>query len=242
MTTAPTPFHGPRASHRFQLALIAAIAVIAIGALVLVLADVFPGSSSSKGVRGSGAAAAQTRDLAAFNAVDLAGSNVVTIHVGGRQSVVVHADDNLLSRITTRVKAGSLVIGNTPGAFTSKSPMSVNVGVPSLTALALSGSGVVSTTGVTESGLTVRLSGSGVIHASGSVTRLNVVLDGSGDARLEHLVASDVHAVVSGSGRILLTATKTLDASVTGSGAIVYRGNPAHVTTGVTGVGAITRG
>ena len=66
----------------------------------------------------------------------------MTVRVGGKQSVVVHGDDNLLSRITTRVRAGSLVIGNTSGSFTTKAPMSVDVTVPSLDALALSGSGV----------------------------------------------------------------------------------------------------
>ena len=34
-------------------------------------------------------------------------------HVGGEQSVVVHADGNLLDRVTTRVRGGKLVIGNT---------------------------------------------------------------------------------------------------------------------------------
>jgi hypothetical protein len=51
-----------------------------------------------------------------------------------------------------------------------------------------------------------------------------------------------VHAVVSGSGLIQVTATTSLDAAVPGSGTIIYSGNPPQVTTSVTGSGAVTRG
>ena len=52
-------------------------------------------------------------------------------------------------------------------------------------------------------------------------------------------MADDARAVVSGSGRIVLTATKSLDATVSGSGAIMYGGNPEEVEQSVTGSGAI---
>jgi hypothetical protein len=80
------------------------------------------------------------------------------------------------------------------------------------------------------------------VRASGTVTGLDVSLGGSGDAQLGQLAARDVHAVLSGSGRIVTRATGTLRASVPGSGTIVYTGNPGHVTTSITGSGTITRG
>jgi hypothetical protein len=54
------------------------------------------------------------------------------------------------------------------------------------------------------------------------------------------LAAGTVHAVLSGSGNIFVTATRSLDASVSGSGTINYAGNPPNVTKSVTGSGAIT--
>ena len=192
------------------------------------------------GMMGSGTEAAQTRRLAAFSSVDLVGSSNVTVHVGGGQSVVVHADDNLRSRVTTQVHAGTLKIGTT-GSFTTNSPMNVQISVPSLKALTLSGSGVIAAGNIQAQRLSVRLSGSGVVRTSGTVTRLDVSLGGSGDAQLGQLAARDVHAVLSGSGRIVTRAADTLQASVPGSGTIVYTGNPAHVTTSVTGSGTITR-
>ena len=51
-----------------------------------------------------------------------------------------------------------------------------------------------------------------------------------------------MHAVISGSGLIQVTATASLDAAVPGSGTIIYTGNPPQVTTSVTGAGTVTRG
>jgi uncharacterized membrane protein len=242
MTVAPSPIHSQRVPHRFHivLAAILVLLLITLAVVLLVRYDVFGGSSSSTGVQGSGVGATQRRELASFSGVELAGSNNVTIHVGEAQLVAVHADDNLIDRVTTEVRAGDLVIGNTPGSFTTRSPMSVEVSVPALTALILTGSGNVSVSGIDAQRLTVALSGSGFLIASGTATRLDVMLSGSGDAELEQVIVSNVDAVVSGSGQIVVTATKSLSASVPGTGAIVYSGNPAQVTKKVSGTGAIS--
>ena len=113
------------------------------------------------------------------------------------------------------------------------------VRMPSLSSVALSGSGIVTAENVDAKALTLTLPGSGVLRAGGTVGRLDVTLSGSGDAQLAELVARDVHAVVSGSGRILVHPTGSLDASVPGSGAVMYVGNPASVTSSVTGSGAV---
>lgn len=240
MTVAPTPLHGRHTPHRHQVALVAVLALVVGGVLlVLVQQDVFLGSSSSNGIQGSGRTASQARELPPFTGVDLAGSNVVTVRVGGSQAVVVRADDNLLSHVTTAVRSGTLVIG-TKGSFTTRSPMRVAVTVPSLDALTLAGSGVGSVQGIDALRLHVSLSGSGVVRASGAVSRLDVSLSGSGDAQLGELVARDVRASVSGSGRIRVVATGSLDASVPGSGAILYSGDPQRVHTSVTGEGTVT--
>jgi hypothetical protein len=240
ISSPPRP-SGEAASHG-QRGLVTALVLGLVALLVLVLvlgALLARGGSPGSGVQGSGIAATQSRALATFSSIDLPGSNNVTVAAGGR-SVVVHADSNLLGNVTTRVVAGTLII-DTTGSFSTKSPMSVEVTVPSLTAVTLSGSGQISVTGIDASQLTVSLPGSGAIHAGGTVTRLDVTLDGSGLAQLDNLVARDVHAVVTGSGLIRVTATASLNAAVSGSGAIIYSGNP-QVTSSVTGSGTVTGG
>jgi|SRR5690348_15737945 hypothetical protein len=221
------------------LRLLALILAVALGAGAVVLL-VQRGGSPPSGTKGSGVPGTQARDLPAFDRVELAGSNDVMVHVGGKQLVVVEADDNLLDRVTTRVRTSTLVIANTPGSFTTRSPMRVDVTVPSLSGLTLSGSGNVVVSGVRADRFDVSLSGSGTLTGSGAATRLDVTVPGSGSVEFIPLAAKTVRAAVSGSGSIFVTATERLDASVSGAGAILYAGHPTAVTKNVTGSGAIT--
>jgi hypothetical protein len=243
MTVARTSVHSGREQHRSRSVLAAVLAFLVGGLTVALLyhLDVF-GASSSSTTEGSGVSARQARDLAAFNRVELAGSNNVVIRVGEKQSVVVRADDNFLDRVTTQVQSGELVIANTPGSFTTRSPMSVEVEVPTLNALTLTGNGNMVVSGIEAESLMVSLPGNGTLTGSGTARRLDVTVSGSGTVQFTRLVANDARAVVSGSGSIFITATKTLAASVSGSGAILYTGNPQDVTKSVSGTGAITGG
>jgi hypothetical protein len=229
----------PSAPHRqrdLSAALVLAVAVVVVLAAV-VAALLARGLSPGSVLQGSGVAATQSRALPKFSSLDLTGSNRVTVDVGRRQSVVVHADSNLLRHVTTRVVAGTLVVGTT-GTFTTRSPMSVDVQLPALAAIKLSGSGEISVNGIDAPRMIVTLSGSGALYASGTATQLDVTLSGSGLAQLGNLVARDIRAVVSGSGLIRVTATSRLNAAVPGTGAIIYAGNP-QVTSSVTGTGSV---
>jgi len=241
MTVAPTSVHPRPEQHRSRWALVAILSFLLGGLAVGLLyqSDVFRGSSSST-TEGSGVSATESRDLDPFKSVELAGSNNVLIRVGEKQSVVVRADHNLLNRVTTDVQSGKLVVGNTPGSFTTRSPMSVEVDVPTLNQLTLAGSGNIVASNIEAHSLEVILSGSGTLNGSGAAKRLDVRVSGSGTVHFERLAATDARTVVSGVGSIFVTATKDLDASVSGVGAIVYSGNPQHVTKSVTGEGAVT--
>lgn len=209
------------------------LTVLALLSLAAILAAVLIHRTSSL------TPATQVRTVPPFSAVDLAGANNVVVRVGGTRSVAVHADENLLRRVTTHVRSGTLVIDTTPGDLAAKRPMYVAVTVPALDGISLEGTGNMMVSGLRSRRLTVALPGSGVIHATGSAARLDVRISGYGTAQLGRLTAHDVNAAVSGDGSITLTATHSLDAAVSGSGTIVYGGNPAHVTTSVTGQGTI---
>jgi len=242
MSTAHTPLHRRRAPGRLRRALAVLTVLLVAAILIALLVDRIFYSSSSPAGTGSGVAATQGRSLPSFGDVDLAGANNVIVHVGARQSVIVHADNNLLSRVTTRVRSGSLVIGTTPGTLNAKSPMFVDVNLPSLSALRLQGDGNITVAGINSGSLSAVIAGSGTITASGTTTRLDVAISGSGTAQLDQLIARDATASIPGSGTIMLSATRSLNASVPGSGTILYHGNPHHVTTRVTGSGTISPG
>jgi putative autotransporter adhesin-like protein len=240
MSTAPAPVPHGGARRRLPGTLGAIGLLLLAAILVMLLVDrVFFAHTSTSAGTGSGVASTQARPASRFTAVDLAGFNNVVVRAGARQSVVVHADSNLLTRVTTRVRAGRLVIGTTPGNLAAKSPMYVVVTLPSVEAITLRGAGNITVSDLDSRRLTVRLPGAGMVRATGRATRLDVTISGSGTALLGQLVARDVKAGVSGDGSIMVTATHRLDARVSGTGTILYAGNPAQIARRVTGDGTI---
>ena len=242
MTLAPTSVQSGRGPQR--LPWIPVLLAFVLGGLAVALLYHFDvlGSPSSSLIEGSGRAATQSRDLPSFESLELTGANNVVIEVGGKQSVLVRGDDNLLDRVTTTVRSHTLVIGNRPGSFTTRSPLSVEVTVPALAAVTLAGSGNIVFDGVRAKRLEVSLPGSGTVTGSGTADSLGVTVGGSGTVRLTRLVAQAVRAELGGTGSIFVTAKASLDASVSGTGSILYAGDPRRVTKSVTGTGAIAGG
>ncbi len=240
MSTGHTATHRRRGLRGLDAGLIA-LGALLLASLILALAlDRF--SFQSSGDPAGIGSATQARSLPPFDGVELAGANNVIIQAGAKQSVVVHADRNLLERVTTRVRAGKLVIGTTPGDLSAKNPMFVTVNTPSLESLGLQGAGNIAVTGIDTPSLTVELPGAGNIEASGTAANLDVTVGGEGNALLRGLIARDAKADLSGNGSIMLTATHGLTARLSGTGTIVYGGDPPHVVQRITGSGTISAG
>ena len=80
--------------------------------------------------------------------------------------------------------------------------------------------------------------GSGRIELSGDARDAEYKLTSSGKIDALELVAEYVTAKNSGSGKVFLYATGTLDATVTGSGNIYYLGDPV-ISSRITGSGDV---
>lgn len=102
-----------------------------------------------------------------------------------------------------------------------------------------SGSGVVRMKGVAAKKVFAELSGSGSVDLDGKTQSLKARGSGSGRVSAENLMASKVSAILSGSGRISVWATEELDASVSGSGNVVYKGSPALLNKTTSGSGKV---
>ena len=236
--TSATPEPTARARRRtypLSAILVALLAGIAVGVVAMYASD---SSNREKTTRGSGTAAAEARDLPSFAAVELAGANTVHIAVGGEQAVVVRGDDNLLDRVVTEVRDGALVITNR-GNVEATAPMSVDVTLPTLDTVQLTGTGTVEVKGLQADELTIRVPGAGTVTANGSVDRLVADLDGAAEVELGELVARHVTATLDGVGELRVHATGSLAATLSGTGAIYYAGHPRNVTQSVSGTGTI---
>lgn len=86
--------------------------------------------------------------------------------------------------------------------------------------------------------VTTILSGSGRIDLSGDANKVDYTLNASGRIDGLDLRALDARTTSSGSGLIYVWATEYLEANVSGSGDIIYRGEP-RTSFWVTGSGSI---
>lgn len=213
-------------------------------------------------VTGSGRVAKDTRTVAPFQAVSSTASVDITVRQGP-QAVQVEADNNLLPLLETVVEENSrgsvLVVRWKRGAaLVTRAKVKVNLVVPTLSALSVSGSGDarvlafstanlaiavtgsgdVSLPGLNAEELAVKISGSGDVSGDGKATKVKIGISGSGDVRFADLNADDVTVRIAGSGDTAVNAQRSLDVSIAGSGDVVYRGNPS-VRKSVAGSGSV---
>jgi hypothetical protein len=192
-------------------------------------------------VVGSGHVIGETRDVANFTSVELAGSADVNILLGNAESVNVEADDNIAPLIQTIVTNGRLVISTKSNIhFTTANRVVVTLAMKSLERVTLSGSGNLHVADMAGPDLVVDLPGSGDITVDGVANHVTISLPGSGNIQCNGLKAKSAKVTLMGSGNITVYASENLDANIAGSGTIRYEGNPAQVTKSITGSGTIT--
>jgi hypothetical protein len=184
--------------------------------------------------------ASETRNVPEFRAIDLAGTLDVEVTIGTPASVVVTGEAELLNRISTTVKNGTLVLDDKfEDHHPRNSHLSARVTVPDLTSVTLSGTGQLRVSGVANTSLAINLSGTGSLAITGSTDALRVKLNGTGDIKAKNLTAKDATISLSGTGSATLYANQSIDAKVSGTGSISVHGNPARVKKSVSGLGSI---
>jgi hypothetical protein len=62
---------------------------------------------------------------------------------------------------------------------------------------------------------------------------------GAGHIKAADLLAHEAVVSIQGAGAVSVDADRSVDASIEGTGSIRYRGNPAHVTRSIAGIGSI---
>lgn len=196
------------------------------------------GMFSGGSTQGSGKRATETRKVASFKRIVLAGSGKMQITAGGAQSLSISIDDNILPQITTVVKGDTLTIGN-KGSYSSKMDLTVTATVPTLEGVEIEGSGSAVAKGVKGSRFSADVSGSGSVEADGAVDTAEVSISGSGSAKLRDLKAKTASVDISGSGRAHVYAAETVKADISGSGSIGYDGHPGHVQKSISGSGSV---
>ena len=206
----------------------------------------------------------ETRDVSGFDGVTLEGFGSVTVTQGVHTALTIEAAEDVMPRVTAKVKDGVLVLGLRKGGWLDglrrkKLSIRFSVTTDKIRRLVLAGVGridaprvdsealslVVSGTGAIEVGslraesLSVVLSGAGSCEVEGRTTSQSIKLSGAGSYTAPDLECTTANAVVSGAGNITIRVRETLDAKISGTGSIRYQGAPT-VRQRITGIGTVT--
>jgi len=86
-----------------------------------------------------------------------------------------------------------------------------------------------------------QISGSGKIEARGKASKVSTTISGSGKVLGENFEATRVDVRISGSGDVEIAVKDELDATISGSGTVSYKGNPGKVNSHSSGSGRVTK-
>ena len=209
-------------------------------------------------MEGSGNVVRRTLELQAFHGIAVEGSIDVVLTPSGSQKVEVEAQENLVGLVTTEVLNGVWTISTSKGFSTTK-PFVVHISVPVIDVVRIDGSGDVKGTAAFTAGrvqlaiqgsgdidlafnastLDASVEGSGDVKLSGRCVDLKANVQGSGDINARDLVAENASVSTAGSGNITVFTSGRLNAAVAGSGDVVYSGEPANVSTSISGSGEV---
>lgn len=85
------------------------------------------------------------------------------------------------------------------------------------------------------------VSGSGKIAASGSAQTVKTTISGSGKVLAASLETNRCEVRISGSGDVEINVKNELDANISGSGSVSYKGNPGKVNSHASGSGKVRK-
>lgn len=169
------------------------------------------------GIPGTGSGNQRTFAASGFDSVELAGSDDVSVRVGGGFAVTAEGDAEALDTLKITRDGGTLRVSRRNGR--SRGHARVTVTMPAITAATLSGSGNLSVDRVEARAFKAKLAGSGNLTvATLRAEETDLSIAGSGNAALSGR-AGALDVAIAGSGNVTLAGeSDRLEVSIAGSG------------------------
>jgi hypothetical protein len=211
--------------------------------------------------RGSGNIIKETRNVAAFNAIDVGGSIDVELTQGTKNEVIVEADDNLIKYVEVVNKAGVLSINIKYNGSLNNFTARVKITSPVYTKISASASSEVTSTNVITSAdkitvdanssadvelnidapmVVAEASSSANVKLQGKTKQLDATASSSGDLNAEKLLAETVKAEASSSGSLNVFASVKLIADANSSGDVHYIGGVKDIQKSESSSGSVS--
>jgi len=187
-------------------------------------------------VLGSGTIKAQNNFTTDYLNAEVHGSGIIELKDFKTEKSEIDVEGSGIIKMQTGFSQGMVLEVQGSGIIQATSLMT------NVMSLSLAGSGNLKIDQVQSEKLEATVGGSGSISISKG-TASNILLEnrGSGEISAGDLVGETVSAKVTGSGDISISVVTALDASVTGSGSVRYKGNPANLSKNINGSGSVNR-
>ena len=217
--------------------------------------------SAVEPVNGNGHIVNTTREVTSFNGVEFDGSFEVILTQGPTTSLRIETDSNLLPYIKSDVEKGKTLIVHSEGNLHPTKDIIVYISSPNYRSVEIDGSAQIhATTPISSDSLSLEVHGSGKYDLEVHVTKLSsdiagsgrfflrgnatshtIDVAGSGDIRADSLLTESTKVDISGSGKAILQVSRELDASVSGSGNVRYKGSVSQLHTSISGSGSVEK-
>ena len=233
--------------------------VITASLLLGLITLVSAGCNYIDGIDGNGKVVKETRKVEAFDGIKIGGAFKVFISQGSTESLVVEADENLMSIIETEVRGGKLVVNTTENIRRSKK-LDLYITVKTLESIDISGAVELKSEGKLELGnlsfegsgaseielnftadhVDGNFSGASDIDLSGSANSCRFDLSGASELDAEDFIVKEFDLELSGAGDAEINVTDKLKARASGAANIRYLGDP-KVDSEVSGAGSVKK-
>lgn len=210
----------------------------------------------------------EKRELGDFNRISMRGIGKLTVSQGREQEVLIEGDKIAISRITTNVSDGTLVIDvgrdwvekiSAGFDFLSANDIRILITVKELHELEVAGAADIELNALKTTDLDLKLigasnvkvidlkaeslrteiPGAGKIMVEGKVKDQTITLAGAGNFSAHKLESETAKVILSGVGSAQLWVKKELDVTIAGVGSVEYYGSPT-IKQSVTMMGKIT--
>ncbi len=198
----------------------------------------------------------ETRELGAFSSISMRGIGKLFVIQGKEQEVKMEGGQIAISRITTNVRDGKLVIDigrdwvekiSAGFDFLSSQGIRIHITVNELNELEVAGAAEIEVSDIKTDDFNLKLigasnlkvmnlradslrteiPGAGKVRIDGKVKDQTVILAGAGNFSGHDLESRTARVTLSGVGSVQLWVTDELDVTIAGVGSVEYFGTPA---------------
>jgi ribosomal protein L40E len=225
----------------FPIALIAVIA--AVLALGLVLLPLFLGQWSPLGIIvGSGHPVTQNQPFSNFTSVSVSSGFEFAITQSSFFIVKTTTDDNIQKYLQISKSGDTLSVELKPGYSITTSTLSVEISMPTLSRLELSGGSKGNATGfVSTNNFEIDASGGSRVQMQGQANDLTVNVSGGSQLNLSNFAVRNASVDLSGGSQAEIHPRGRIDANLSGGSHLFYSGNPTLGNINISGGATIER-